>query len=135
MGEEEFHPLHPRIFQKGGGRKHLRKHHPLFNPTNSNIKRTTSKRRRWKKRGKPKIKISFNKCLNNKYSPTNTASSTVTATSMKVKWKTTTKMVGDSITMPQAKNMMAALLMIKSMAMDATTSSKEQSMKEIGAAA
>ena len=44
-------------------------------------------------------------------------------------------MVGDSITMPQAKNMMAALLMIKSMAMDATTSSKEQSMKEIGAAA
>ena len=54
---------------------------------------------------------------------------------MKVKWKTTTKMAGDSITMLQAKNMMAALLMIKSMVMDATTSSEEQSMKEIGAAA
>lgn len=55
-------------------------------------------------------------------------------TTIKEKWNKESKADGESTIISQEKNIQAALSMIKSMATDATISSLEQNIKEIGAA-
>ena len=106
--------------------------HPHHQSNNPNKLSKSRNRTRLRKKGKLKMRISFNKFQNNKYNLTNTESCTTMETFMKAKWRIKTKMDGEFTIMLPVKNMMAVLLMMKSMAMEGITSPEEHNMKEIG---